>query len=200
VNLVREFGGLTPYSFVFMGESGYLDHALATSSLAPQVTGVTEWHINPDEPTVLDYNMEFKSLNHQTTLYDDGPYRSSDHDPVIVGLRLASQASSAANVEGAPLWPNGIRTKVNVSAMDGQVDGRVLIEGAGLAYEATRIDSLVADGYDATIFGAFGTVQFRLDVHDGRGGGGDTLRLRTSAGYDSGVLSEPRGQIVVNVR
>jgi hypothetical protein len=52
------------------------------------VSGVTEWHINPDEPTVLDYNVNFKSANHVSTLYDPGPYRSSDHDPVIVGLGL----------------------------------------------------------------------------------------------------------------
>jgi hypothetical protein len=87
-NLVRQFGGLAAYSYVFNGESGYLDHALATSSLAAQVTGVTDWHINPDEPTVLDYNVNFKSPNHVTTLYDDGPYRASDHDPVIVGVQL----------------------------------------------------------------------------------------------------------------
>jgi hypothetical protein len=87
-NLVRKYGGLTAYSYVFQGESGYLDHALATSSLEAQVSGATEWHINPDEPTVLDYNVNFKSANHVITLYDDGPYRASDHDPVIVGLQL----------------------------------------------------------------------------------------------------------------
>jgi hypothetical protein len=88
VNLIRELNGLTAYSYVFNGESGYLDHALGTASARDQVSGVTEWHINPDEPTVLDYNLNFKSANHQTTLYDPGPYRSSDHDPVIVGLQL----------------------------------------------------------------------------------------------------------------
>ncbi|HWN20385.1 MAG TPA: ExeM/NucH family extracellular endonuclease [Gaiellaceae bacterium] len=88
MNLVRQFNGLDAYSYVFMGESGYLDHALATSSLAGQVTGTTIWHINPDEPTVLDYTTEFKSDNHVQTLYDDGPYRASDHDPVIVGVQL----------------------------------------------------------------------------------------------------------------
>jgi uncharacterized protein len=88
VNLIREHNGLTAYSYVFNGESGYLDHALGSPSAAAQVTGVAEWHINPDEPTVLDYNLNFKSANHQTTLYDPGPYRSSDHDPVLVGLGL----------------------------------------------------------------------------------------------------------------
>lgn len=196
-NLVRQFGGLSAYSYVFQGESGYLDHALATRSLAAQVTGATEWHINPDEPTVLDYNMEFKTTNQQSTFYDPGPYRSSDHDPVIVGLQLEVLASTSATVVGAPLWPGGIRTKVNISAMGGVATGRVSYQGAGHSYESTRIDSIVASGSDATVFGAFGSVLFRLDVHDGGTDGEDTLRLRTSDGFDSGVLTDARGELVV---
>ena len=183
---------------MFQGESGYLDHALATASMASQVTGVTEWHINPDEPTVLDYNVEFKSTNHVTTLYAPGPYRSSDHDPIVVGLSLGTQASDAANVQGTPEWTGGIRAKVAVNSMSGDASGRLLFETQGTSFESTRIDALVVHGYDATIYGAFGSVLFRLDVHDDRGGGVDTLRLRTSEGFDSGVLSDPRGQLVVN--
>jgi uncharacterized protein len=85
-NLVESFLGQGAYSFVFDGQSGYLDHALANGSLEPQVTGVTEWHINADEPIVLDYNVEFKSADHVSTLYAPTPFRSSDHDPVIVGV------------------------------------------------------------------------------------------------------------------
>jgi uncharacterized protein len=87
-NLVRQFGSLEAYSYVFNGESGYLDHALATSALAADVTGVTEWHINPDEPIVLDYNVEFKSAGQVDSYYAPDPYRASDHDPVIVGVQL----------------------------------------------------------------------------------------------------------------
>ena len=89
---------------------------------------------------------------------------------------------------------------MNVTAMSGDANGRVTFEGAGRAYESTRIDSVVASGSDATIFGAFGSVLFRLDVHDGGKDGADTLRLRTSDGYDSGVLTDARGQLVVNTR
>lgn len=87
-NLIDAFLGDEGYSFVFQGQSGYLDHALASPTLAAQVTGVTEWHVNADEPTVLDYNVEFKSANQINTLYAATPYRSSDHDPVVVGLNL----------------------------------------------------------------------------------------------------------------
>lgn len=73
-----------PYSFVFDGQSGALDHALTTPSLSAQVTGVTEWHINADEPSVIDYNEEFKPQD----LYTDEPFRSADHDPIVIGLNL----------------------------------------------------------------------------------------------------------------
>jgi len=88
VNLVRRYNGLTAYSYVFNGESGYLDHGLASPSLADQATGATEWHINPDEPNVLDYTTTFKTVNQWTTFYAPGPYRASDHDPVIIGFSL----------------------------------------------------------------------------------------------------------------
>jgi predicted extracellular nuclease len=76
------------YSYVFQGQSGYLDHALASPTLAAQVTGANEWHVNADEPTALDYNTDFKSAGHVTTLYAPDAYRSSDHDPLLVGLEL----------------------------------------------------------------------------------------------------------------
>ncbi|WP_116021435.1 ExeM/NucH family extracellular endonuclease [Thermomonospora umbrina] len=72
------------YSYVFDGQSGELDHVLASRSLAHRVTGATVWHINGDEPNILDYNTEFNPPG----LYRPDAFRSSDHDPVIIGLRL----------------------------------------------------------------------------------------------------------------
>jgi uncharacterized protein len=43
------------YSYVFAGEAGHLDHALATPPLAEKVAGATIWHINADEAQALDY-------------------------------------------------------------------------------------------------------------------------------------------------
>jgi len=77
------------YSYVFDGQSGYLDHALASSSLARQVHGVAEWHINADEPRVLDYNLEFKSARQQALLYSTEVFRGSDHDPLVIGVDLS---------------------------------------------------------------------------------------------------------------
>ncbi|WP_070335029.1 endonuclease/exonuclease/phosphatase family protein [Pseudomonas aeruginosa] len=86
--VARQAGAGKGYSYVFSGQSGYLDHALATASLARQVRGAVEWHINADEPRVLDYNVEFKTPRQQDSLYNAEPYRASDHDPVVIGIDL----------------------------------------------------------------------------------------------------------------
>jgi predicted extracellular nuclease len=66
-NEVRTLVGADGYSYVFDGQSGYLDHALASPVLAPRITGISEWHINADEPVALDYNVEFKTPNQVNT-------------------------------------------------------------------------------------------------------------------------------------
>jgi len=72
------------YSFVFDAQAGALDHAIVTPSLAAQVASTIEWHINADEPQLLDYNLE---NGRDADLFDaTSPYRASDHDPIIVGL------------------------------------------------------------------------------------------------------------------
>ncbi len=85
------------YSYVFDGQWGYLDYALASSSLLPQVTGVTEFHINSDEAPLLDYNTNFKSPAQVANLYAPDMYRTSDHDPVLLGMDLDSGVSWAVN-------------------------------------------------------------------------------------------------------
>ena len=78
-----------PYSFVFDAQSGALDHALVSASLAPQIVETMEWHINADEPRLLDYNLD---NGRDPNLFDGTtPYRASDHDPVVIGIDLTNQ-------------------------------------------------------------------------------------------------------------
>lgn len=72
------------YSYVYRGRTGSLDHALASPELAKHLQHIQHWAINADEPAALDYNLEYKSTSQQTEYFAPGPYRSSDHDPVIV--------------------------------------------------------------------------------------------------------------------
>jgi predicted extracellular nuclease len=86
-NLIAHYQGTYAYSYVFDGQSGYLDQALSHPSLTPQVTGAADWHINSDEPDLLDYDTSYKPAA-QDAIYEPNAYRSSDHDPVVVGLDL----------------------------------------------------------------------------------------------------------------
>ncbi|WP_344318375.1 ExeM/NucH family extracellular endonuclease [Acrocarpospora pleiomorpha] len=72
------------YSYVFEGLSGELDHLLVDKDLRRLVTGATIWHVNSDEGRFMDYNTEFNP----PYLYAPDAYRSSDHDPLLVGLKL----------------------------------------------------------------------------------------------------------------
>jgi uncharacterized protein len=99
-DLVKKYGGDFAYGFVFDAKVGYLDHALSNPSLTPQITGAAEWHINADEPDILDYNLDF---GRPASFFRPDLYRSSDHDPVLVGLDLISvdrcYADDAQSVE-----------------------------------------------------------------------------------------------------
>jgi predicted extracellular nuclease len=101
-SVVGEFA----YSYVFDGQLGYLDHALAGSALAGEVTGATVWHVNADEPDILDYDTSFKQAA-QAALYEPNAYRSSDHDPVLVGLGVCDEIAPGLSVSVSPdtLWP-----------------------------------------------------------------------------------------------
>lgn len=65
-----------PYSYVFGGERGRLDHALVSRSLADRVRTAAVWNSNSDELRLFGYERGL----------DASPYRASDHDPLIVGL------------------------------------------------------------------------------------------------------------------
>ncbi|WP_022951702.1 ExeM/NucH family extracellular endonuclease [Leucothrix mucor] len=88
-------------SYVYDGEWGTLDYAFASASLVGKVSDTTEWHINADEPIGFDYNTNFKADTEVTSYYGDSAYRSSDHDPVIVGLNITPKSGGGAI---SPLW------------------------------------------------------------------------------------------------
>lgn len=67
------------HSYRFKGQKGSLDYLLASEALLSQVAKARAWNINADEPRALSYR--------QTTS-GDGPWRASDHNPVISDIRL----------------------------------------------------------------------------------------------------------------
>lgn len=74
-------------SYSFDGLWGSLDHAFASDSMTSQVTGSAKWAINAEEPAILDYNTVVRDRPVQD-IYAPDAYRSSDHNPILIGLNL----------------------------------------------------------------------------------------------------------------
>ena len=156
-NLAEAFLGDEAYSFVFDGQLGTLDYALANGALAGQVTGATEWHINADEPDAIDYNLDFGRndalFNGQT------PYRASDHDPILIGLDLvADETGEIVGTEG--------RDRLFGTNQDDVIKG---LGGDDLLRGNNGADSLSGDDGNDRLFGENGN-----DLLNG-GAGNDNL-------------------------
>ncbi|MDO8147292.1 ExeM/NucH family extracellular endonuclease [Isoptericola sp. b515] len=80
------------YTYNYDGQVGSLDHVLASEGALEDLAGADIWNINAYEPVANEYS---RYNNNVTILYDESPFRSSDHDPLLVGLDL---------VPGAPAW------------------------------------------------------------------------------------------------
>jgi predicted extracellular nuclease len=133
-DLVREFQGEEAYSYVFDGQLGYLDYALGGTSIVDRVTGAEPWHINSDEPSLIDYDMTFKKPA-QDALFAPDEWRSSDHDPVVVGLDLDVVAPELAVTASTDVVfpPNAKWRSItfDVAATD-NVDADVTVEIVGV--------------------------------------------------------------------
>jgi hypothetical protein len=138
-----------PYSYVFDGESGYLDHALTTTALSAQVVDAAEWHNNADEPTAIDYNIGDTTADY----YTNNGFRASDHDPVVVSLNLAG---TSMDVTASVKMTRGL---LALNRTTGKFVGTVTITnttGAALAGPLNyRLDGLTAG---VTLDNASGTV------------------------------------------
>src|SRR5690606_30980050 len=84
-----------PYSYVYRGEAGRLDHALLDPGLAPRLRGAAVWHVNADEAERFDYR------------HDPGrpPWRASAHAPLLLALHLARYRLSSRPMTALPDFP-----------------------------------------------------------------------------------------------
>ena len=83
IDLHRAFHADSSYSYLFGGLASYIDHAITNETMLRQITGMSAYHINSDEDDKYTYD---KSS-------DNTMFRCSDHDPVLVGLKLDSELS-----------------------------------------------------------------------------------------------------------
>ena len=81
-NVEQEFDN-GEFSYSFSGLSGSLDHILVNDAALARSTGTDIWNINGGESLALEYS---RWNYHGTDYHAEGPFRSSDHDPVILGM------------------------------------------------------------------------------------------------------------------
>ncbi|EWT01166.1 endonuclease/exonuclease/phosphatase [Intrasporangium oryzae NRRL B-24470] len=203
-NLIEELDGPDAYSYVFDGQWGYLDHALGSTSVRAQVTGVADWHINADEPSVLDYNTDFKTANLQSSLYAPDAFRISDHDPVVVGLDLTNAAPVVGTV--ANTSPVRAGTPFSVTAPFTDAD-RLDTHTATIAWGDGTTSAGTVDGSTRTVTGTHtyataGLYPVTVSVSDGWGN--SASGTTTAVVYDpaagfltgTGYVLSPAGALV----
>jgi len=167
------------YSYVFDGTSGSLDHALASAPMRRKVTGVTHWNINSVESFAYQYSGD-------PALYAADPYRSSDHDPLVLGLDLrescAGRVPTIRGGRGGDVL-RGTRGRDVIMGLGGNdvIDGR---NGDDIVCGGAGQDTLYgSSGFD-TLLGGFGNDTLR--------GGNGADRLVGGPGVD--VLNRERGR------
>jgi 5'-nucleotidase len=107
-------------SYVFGGESGSLDHAIATPSLAAKVTGVDVWQINAHESFAFEYDGN-------PAFYQPNPYRASDHNPKVIGL--ATQPAGPVQLQLLGINDFHGRLESPSTGADGPVGGAAQLAG-----------------------------------------------------------------------
>lgn len=80
IDLHRAFHADSSYSYMYDKKASYIDHAISNGTMYRQVTGMAGYHINSDEDDKYNYQRSA----------DETMFRCSDHDPVLVGLKLDS--------------------------------------------------------------------------------------------------------------
>ncbi len=168
------------YSFVFDGQAGLLDHEFASASLGTQVSGVAIWHINADEPEVIDYNTENKTDDR----YAPTPYRASDHDPVLVGLNLNADPFLCEPAVSATLPASSVAGQaVQVSAIAPQACGNAVLVSLSVDW---------GDGSPAQLLALDATAA----EHTYAAAGSYTVRVRTVD--NANLAAEVSGTVVVS--
>jgi predicted extracellular nuclease len=166
------------YSYVFDDMSGSLDHALATTELTAKVTGLAHWNINAVESFAYQYVGD-------PELYAPHPYRSSDHDPLVLGIDLEERCDgllpTIRGTAGDDVIVGGLGRDV-IMGLGGK-DVIVDVLGNDVICGGTGNDTVFGGLGDDTILGGYGDDRLSGDLgSDALIGGPGTDRLYQEPG------------------
>lgn len=95
-NLAEKFA-VTARSYQYDGLVGSLDHALANAKAVQLTTGAQVWNVNAMEPIAFEYSRYNYNVAFER-LFDSSAFRSSDHDPIKVGLFAVQEAEGESGL------------------------------------------------------------------------------------------------------
>jgi 5'-nucleotidase len=123
-------------TYLFGGVVGSLDHVLANDAALATVAGADVWNINSVEPIALEYS---RYNDNATLFYEASPFRSSDHDPLIVGVDLPTPLAESTVSAKAQAVVYGTAAKVHATVTSTPTaTGRVEVrEGADVIGSGT---------------------------------------------------------------
>ncbi|GGE71141.1 ExeM/NucH family extracellular endonuclease [Nesterenkonia cremea] len=85
------------YSYSFSGESGSLDHVVATDAAVETVAQTHIWNTNAPEPIALEYSRYEASGTpglYEEPAWSDSIWRASDHDPIIADIVVGEETDA----------------------------------------------------------------------------------------------------------
>ena len=139
-NVEQEFDN-GEFSYSFSGLSGSLDHILVNDAALDRSTGTDIWNINAGESLALEYS---RWNYHATDFHAEGPYRSSDHDPVILGLTAEDAPVPPVVVDtsvtgtSAPIT-YGTAGTIKVNVAPATATGKVTVSRGGVVLASTTV-------------------------------------------------------------
>lgn len=120
------------HTYSFDGEVGSLDHIIASPSLASSITGAGVWSIN--SPEWSDRGYAFGATEAGT------PFRSSDHDPILIGVSATPPPVSIDVVT-----VNDFHGRIEA---DGAAAGAAVLAGAVKQFRAANPNTIFAGAGD----------------------------------------------------
>ena len=136
-------------SYVYAGRSGSLDHVFANAAAKPLLAGVTSWAVNAQESIAFEYSRA--GMNAHLSVEADNPYRSSDHNPELIGLTLLGGDAPAPTPSADPSSaPSAAPSPAVPSASPAPVPSRAATASSHKApTRAATVSGLARTGADA---------------------------------------------------
>ena len=166
------------YSYVFDSLSGSLDHAMSSAAMTPKVTDVAHWNINSVESFAYQYDGD-------PALYAPNPFRSSDHDPLVLGIDLEERCNGLLPTITGTTGPDVLTGTDEIDVIMG-LGGADTIHGGNasdVVCGGAGDDIVSGDNGDDVLLGGFGADRLA-------GGNGDDTLI---GGPDVDVLLGDRG-------